>query len=251
MIHLKDCNKGLEAMTTKTAIVALAGAAVGMIPAAALAQNDLMSMDGQELRDAVQMRYDAALEATNDAAIVSANDPRYTWASEAKAQCGIALGYLKSNTRDEVSLSKCNMAYGMMTRTPAVRAATPMPQAQAPAPRPEICTAQAPGLIFFEFDSANPQQDAVETVEYVVENAPACNWTRFTVVGHTDRAGSNAYNEGLSQRRADAIESLMTARGISGAAISTQAQGEETPRVPTADGVRELQNRRVEILVNQ
>lgn len=236
-------------MKRTTAIFALAGAAVGMTPAAAFAQDDLMAMDGSELRSAVQMRYDAALGLTNDASIVAANDPRYTWASEAKAQCGIALGYLKSNTKDPVSLSKCGLAYDMMNRTPQVRVAASQPQ--APAPRPEVCTAQAPGLIFFEFDSATPQQDAVETVENVVENAGPCNWTSFTVVGHTDRAGSNAYNQGLSERRADAIESLMVARGISGAAVTTQAKGEETPRVPTADGVRELQNRRVEILVNQ
>ena len=235
-------------MRKTTAIFALAGAAVGMTPAAAFAQADLMSLDGDELRSEVQMRYDAALALTNDPAIVNANDPRYTWASEAKAQCGIALGYLKSNTKDEVSLSKCALAYDMMNRTPRARVAAPMPQAPV---RPEVCTAQAPGLIFFEFDSATPQQDAIETVEYVVENAPVCNWTSFTVVGHTDRAGSNAYNVGLSERRADAIENLMVSRGISGASITTQAKGEETPRVPTADGVRELQNRRVEILVNQ
>ncbi|MBL4857830.1 MAG: OmpA family protein [Erythrobacter sp.] len=236
-------------MRKTTAIFALAGAAVGMTPTAAFAQDDLMSLDGSELRSAVQMRYDAALALTNDPGIVNANDPRYIWASEAKAQCGIALGFLKSSTKDEVSLSKCGTAYDMMNRTPQARVATPAPQ--APAARPEVCTAQAPGLIFFEFDSATPQQDAVETVEYVVENAPVCNWTRFTVVGHTDRSGSNAYNQGLSERRAEAIESLMVGRGIADAAISTRAEGEENPRVPTADGVRELQNRRVEILVNQ
>ena len=236
-------------MRKTTAIFALAGAAVGMIPSAAFAQDDLMSLDGSELRSAVQMRYDAALALTNDPGIVNANDPRYIWASEAKAQCGVALGFLKSSTKDEVSLSKCGMAYDMMNRTPQVRVAAPAPQ--APAAPPEVCNAQAPGLIFFEFDSATPQQDAVETVEYVVENAAVGNWTRFTVVGHTDRSGSNAYNQGLSERRAEAIEGLMVGRGIADATISTRAEGEESPRVPTADGVRELQNRRVEILVNQ
>lgn len=236
-------------MKTTTAIIALAGAAVGMMPAAASAQDDLMSMEGSQLRSEVQRRYDAALAMTNNSAIVNANDPRYTWASEAKAQCGIALSFLKSNTKDEVSLSKCALAYNMMNRepTPYVAPAAPV----APAPRPEVCNAEAPGLIFFEFDSATPQQDAVETVQYVVENASACNWRSFTVVGHADRAGSNAYNIGLSERRAEAIEELMTARGISAGAITTRAQGEESPRVPTADGVRELQNRRVEILVGE
>ena len=237
-------------MKNTTAIIALAGAAVGMIPAAASAQDDLMSMEGSQLRGEVERRYDAALAMTNNSAIVNADDPRYTWASEAKAQCGIALGFLKSNTKDETSLSKCALAYDMMNREPTPYVAPPPPPAP-PAPQPEVCNAEAPGLIFFEFDSATPQQDAVETVEYVVENAPTCNWRSFTVVGHADRAGSNAYNIGLSERRAEAIEELMTARGISAGVITTQAQGEESPRVPTADGVRELQNRRVEILVSE
>lgn len=234
-------------MKTTTAMIALAGAAVGMMPAAASAQDDLMSMSGSQLRGEVERRYDAALAMTNNSAIVNANDPRYTWASEAKAQCGIALGYLKSNTRDETSLSKCALAYDMMNREPTPYVAPPPPA--PPAPPPELCNAEAPGLIFFEFDSAVPQQDAIETVEYVVENAPTCNWRSFTVVGHADRAGSSSYNLGLSEDRAEAIESLMTARGIPAGSITTRAEGEESPRVPTADGVRELQNRRVEILV--
>ena len=75
--------------------------------------------------------------------------------------------------------------------------------------------------------------------------------SRFRIEGHTDTVGSAAMNLALSERRAEAIESLMVGRGIADAAISTRAEGEENPRVPTADGVRELQNRRVEILVNQ
>ena len=208
-----------------------------------------MAMAMGDLKPEVERRYNAALALTRDGTVVAANDPRYIWASEAKAQCGIALGFLKSSTRDETSLRRCGLAYAMMQRMPQARPApAPLP---APAPRPEQCSVESPGLIFFEFDSATPQQDAVETVQYVVENAPACNWRTFTVVGHTDRAGSNAYNEGLSQRRADAVAELMVSRGISAASISTEAKGEETPRVPTADGVRELQNRRVEIQVSE
>jgi outer membrane protein OmpA-like peptidoglycan-associated protein len=67
------------------------------------------------------------------------------------------------------------------------------------------------------------------------------------LAGHADRSGSAQYNVGLSQRRADAVRSYMTARGVPDTRISTEAFGETMPRVPTADGVRELQNRRVEI----
>ena len=51
----------------------------------------------------------------------------------------------------------------------------------------------------------------------------------------------------LSQRRADAAKAYLVSKGIGDGVITTQAFGEEKPRVETADGVRELQNRRVEI----
>ena len=232
-------------MTKTKTLLPLALAATGLAATPALAQDDWAGMDLSTLRGQVQQRYDAALAATLDPAYINANNPRYIWASEAKAQCGIALGYLKSRTRDEVSLSKCRMAYDRMMQVPQPRIAAPV----EPAPTP-VCNRELPGLIFFEFDSATPGADAAQIVEYVTQNAGPCNWRSFNVVGHADKSGANAYNMGLSQRRADAIAGLMSAGGIAQSAISTSAKGEEEPRVPTADGVRELQNRRVEILVN-
>jgi outer membrane protein OmpA-like peptidoglycan-associated protein len=67
------------------------------------------------------------------------------------------------------------------------------------------------------------------------------------LAGHADKSGSASYNVGLSQRRADSVRAYMTSKGIPDGVISTEAFGESAPRVETADGVRELQNRRVEI----
>src|SRR3546814_19177366 len=66
------------------------------------------------------------------------------------------------------------------------------------------------------------------------------------LAGHADRSGSATYNVGLSQRRADAVNSYLTARGVADTAVTTQAFGETRPAVATADGVRNDQNRRVE-----
>ncbi len=67
------------------------------------------------------------------------------------------------------------------------------------------------------------------------------------LAGHADRSGAATYNVGLSQRRADSVKAYLVSRNIPASAISTQAFGETRNRVQTADGVRELQNRRVEI----
>ena len=67
------------------------------------------------------------------------------------------------------------------------------------------------------------------------------------LAGYTDTSGTPRYNLGLSQRRADAVKGYMSSHGVSDGVITTQAFGETNLRVQTADGVRELQNRRVEI----
>ncbi|KAK0331391.1 hypothetical protein LTR94_029114 [Friedmanniomyces endolithicus] len=71
------------------------------------------------------------------------------------------------------------------------------------------------------------------------------------VAGFTDTSGTPRYNMGLSQRRADAVKAYMTSRSIPDGSITTEAFGEQRDklRVQTADGVREVQNRRVEILI--
>lgn len=222
-------------MKTHLGLPVIATCLVAALPGTAWAQEDEESQ--------VQQHYDAALAATLDPAIVRANDPRYTWASEAKVQCGIALGYFKSGTRDEPSISKCNMAYDMMLRPPAPPAPPPPPP-----PPPQACP-QQPGMVFFDWDSADLPADARQTVQFVSTNAARCNWRNITVTGHADKSGSNEYNIGLSQRRAQAVASLLASSGVPSGSITTDARGEEQPRVPTADGVREAQNRRVEITV--
>ena len=223
--------------------------ATALVPRAAAAQEgvDLMSLEGDSLRSALQQRYDEALGLTVDPAIVRANDTRYTWASEAKVQCGIAIGFTKSGTRDETSISKCQLAYDMMRRPPV--SLTPPPRPVQPAPPSTACNQQVPGMVFFDFDSAALPGDARQTVEFVARNAGPCNWRNITVVGHADRSGSNEYNVGLSQRRAEAVADLLASMGVARTSIQTNARGEEQPRVPTADGVREPQNRRVEMSV--
>ena len=64
---------------------------------------------------------------------------------------------------------------------------------------------------------------------------------------HADRSGSNAYNNALSLKRAASVKTALVKDGIADKAITTTGKGEEDPLVQTADGVREPQNRRVQI----
>lgn len=230
-------------MKRAAALTIIFGATLSVPAFAQSAGEELLQFNGSQLRGELQTRYDAALAATNDSAVVSADDPRYIWASEAKAQCAIAIGFMKSSTKDETSIRKCGDAYARFTQT----AAAPAPVSTVPS---EICDQKIAGIVFFEFDSAMLPVESGQTIEYVAKNAADCGWSGFTVAGHTDRAGSNAYNDALSRRRAQAVADMMVSNGISSTVISVTSFGENEPRVPTPDGERNPQNRRVEITVN-
>jgi outer membrane protein OmpA-like peptidoglycan-associated protein len=220
--------------------LALAITASILWPAIAAAQEseDLMSLDRGSLEDEVQERYDAALALTTSQAVVAANSSQFMWASQAKDQCGIALGFLKSGTKDPVSVGKCADAATQM-RGAVIAAAPP----EGPPLQP--CST-GPYIVFFDWDQFAITQEAVQILESAAAANTACNNAPINIAGYADRSGSDAYNQGLSARRAEAVRAFLTSRNV-GAAIGTEAFGENNPRVPTADGVRELQNRRVEI----
>jgi outer membrane protein OmpA-like peptidoglycan-associated protein len=69
------------------------------------------------------------------------------------------------------------------------------------------------------------------------------------VIGHTDKVGSDAFNDALSRQRAEVVRRALVARGIAAENIVVVGRGKREPIVPTADNVAEPRNRRVEILV--
>lgn len=226
------------------AAFALAGCLVPVAASAQDQQSDLMSLGKGELKSEIRTRYDAALAQTGDASVVSADTPAYMWASQAKAQCGIAMGFLKSGTKDPVSIGKCDEAYRRMTQPQMV-------SQEAAAPQPPVAEAPClpgPYIVFFDWDSSMISPDAATILDSTVSSTAGCGGAAIRIDGYTDRSGSDRYNMGLSTRRADAVRDYLVSHGTT-ANLSTQAFGESNPRVPTADGVRELQNRCVEITV--
>jgi opacity protein-like surface antigen len=108
---------------------------------------------------------------------------------------------------------------------------------------------QTPGpfIIFFDWD----KDEITPAAAAILDNAAAAyqqtGQASVTLAGHADRSGSDAYNVGLSQRRANNTRAYLAGRGVPDGSIATEAFGESRPLVDTADGVREPQNRRVEI----
>ena len=104
-------------------------------------------------------------------------------------------------------------------------------------------------MVFFDFDRAELTDRARQIIAEAAQASSSTQTTRIEVAGHADRAGPAAYNQRLSQRRAEAVAAELGRLGIARSAITLQAFGETRPLVPTADGVREPQNRRVEIVL--
>jgi len=128
----------------------------------------------------------------------------------------------------------------------------PVPPAPVPVVAPAPAAAPAPArtyLVFFDWDRANLTDRARQIVAEAAQAAQRLQATRIEVAGHTDSSGSPQYNQRLSQRRADAVAAELVRLGVPRSAISIEAFGESRPLVPTADGVREPQNRRVEIVL--
>jgi OmpA-OmpF porin, OOP family len=124
--------------------------------------------------------------------------------------------------------------------------APPPPIVETPPPPPPVCN-RGPYIVFFDWDRADITPEAASILDSAVSAYTNCGSAAVMLAGHADRSGSARYNVGLSQRRNESVRQYLVSRGVNSGSISTQAFGESMPRVPTADGVRELQNRRVEI----
>ena len=104
-------------------------------------------------------------------------------------------------------------------------------------------------LVFFDWDKANLTERARQIVSEAAANSTKVQYTRLEVNGYTDTSGTPQYNQGLSVRRAQAVAAELVKDGVPKSAISIQGFGETHLLVATGPGVREPQNRRVEIII--
>jgi outer membrane protein OmpA-like peptidoglycan-associated protein len=130
-----------------------------------------------------------------------------------------------------------------------VEAAPPPPPPPAPVARPAPPPVPQKFLVFFDFDKSGLRADAAKIVAEGAEYAKHNNKTVLTVTGHADTSGSDTYNMGLSERRAETVKKELVRLGIPESEITVRWKGESEPLVQTGDGVKEPQNRRVEIVL--
>ena len=102
-------------------------------------------------------------------------------------------------------------------------------------------------MVFFDWGKGEIRNDDATVLDKVAEAYRANPSIRVKLSGHSDRSGSAATNRRAGLARADTVRAELVRRGVPRNAISVASFGEEQPLVPTEDGVREVQNRRVVI----
>jgi outer membrane protein OmpA-like peptidoglycan-associated protein len=103
-------------------------------------------------------------------------------------------------------------------------------------------------LVFFDFNKSDLTAAALKIVDQAAADAAAGKATTLQVTGYTDTVGSDAYNLRLSKRRALSVQAELAKQGIPADEVAIFAKGKHDLLVPTADGVKEPQNRRVSIV---
>ena len=106
-----------------------------------------------------------------------------------------------------------------------------------------------PSGITFAYDSAEVQPQFQRTLDQVAGTLSEYNQTYIDVYGHTDSTGSDAYNQGLSERRATAVADYLSGRGVQTARIGTRGFGKTQPIASNDTDAGRAANRRVEVKI--
>lgn len=139
-------------------------------------------------------------------------------------------------------------------------APAPKPAVVPPAPAPKPAPVPVPVApvsekvtfaadAFFDFDKAVLKKDAGAKLDDLVSKVKGVNLEVIIAVGHTDSRGSDAYNQKLSLRRAEAVKKYLVGKGIEANRVYTEGKGEKQPVADNKTDEGRAKNRRVEIEV--
>lgn len=130
-------------------------------------------------------------------------------------------------------------------------AAAPAPQPPAPvvAAKPSAQKVTYAADTFFDFDKSALKPDGKAKLDDLVSKMAGIQTEVIIAVGHTDSIGTEAYNQKLSERRANAVKAYLVSKGVEKNRVYTEGKGEKQPIASNSTAEGRAKNRRVEIEV--
>ena len=177
---------------------------------------------------------------TTDQTITNNSSARYPFPhGTAGTNCCVGARFQSSYHTNNL-VASITMKFGAPPAPPP-----PLPQAPPPPPPQKVF------LVFFDWDKYNITPEGEKILALAAQQYKAGGSVRLQVNGYTDTTGSFAYNQRLSERRANAVATRLAALGVARSDMAVAGHSFNDLRVPTPLGVREPQNRRVEIVFPQ
>ncbi len=153
-------------------------------------------------------------------------------------------GLPQGSVRYQTGYNTQNIVASLTMKFGAPPPAPPPPAPPAPPPPP---THQV-YLVFFDWDKYNITPEGLQIIQLAANQYKSGGRVTLQVTGYTDTTGSAGYNQRLSERRANAVAAALERLGVPRSDMVVAGRGMNDLRVPTPPGVREPQNRRVEIV---
>ncbi|AWY43181.1 OmpA family protein [Pseudomonas putida] len=141
--------------------------------------------------------------------------------------------------------------------TPVDHRGCPLPQYPASVkaePEPvqsEVITLSDAGDVLFAFNQSDLTPTAKSQLDSIMGKLEDASVVSIKVVGHTDSVGSDAYNQGLSERRASSVAQYLLSQGVAPAKLTSEGKGESEPVADNATDEGRAKNRRVELHINR
>ena len=143
---------------------------------------------------------------------------------------------------------------GALVAAPAAAPVAAAPAAAAPAAKPAPAPAVATKVTyaadaFFDFDKSVLKPEGKAKLDDLVSKVKGINLEVIIAVGHTDSVGTEAYNQALSERRANAVKDYLVSKGVEKNRVYTEGKGEKQPIASNSTAEGRAKNRRTEIEV--
>ena len=177
-------------------------------------------------------------------------DYRYVATTNPKVHTSTGAGAYTDNASNNIVVG-VRYSFGQPAAEPVYAATPPAKPMVRAAAKPAVAPIPQSYMVFFDFNKSALTPEAKRILASAAQDFQKGGFVKIVVTGHTDTVGTMKYNQKLSEARAEAVKAELEKLGVSAQVVKAVGAGKNGLLVPTADGVREAQNRRAEIVFDK